>query len=671
MGRKRKETSDMLARKVATVPEEIEQDAGAPGGMPDERTGDMADPMAPAEGAGTRGRGVRMVEQVAAPAPTPGRIGKEEVQKARDTLLKYKSGKAHLEQRIIENEQWWKLRHWEQIRKGQPQREIEPTSAWLFNSIANKHADAMDNYPEPSVLPREEGDRQDAQSLSSILPVILEQNQYEQTYSDAWWYKLKTGTGVKGVFWDKTKYGGLGDVAVEKVDLLSLFWEPGVTDIQRSQNLFHVQLVNNEVLEGRYPQLKGKLGTPSIEVAQYIYDDTVDTADKSAVVDWYYKLWDGTRQVLHYVQFVDDEVLYASENEDAYRERGFYDHGQYPFVFDVLFTEEGSPAGFGYIDVMKDTQMYIDKLGQATMKSALMASRKRYFVRAEGAVNEEEFADWNNELIHVQGGLGEDSIRELPPNPIASINVQMMQLKIDELKETSGNRDFSQGGTNSGVTAASAIAALQEAGSKLSRDMLKSSYRAFVQECYLILELIRQFYDEPRQFRITGAMGQEEFVSYSNSGIQPTPQDSMYGVDMGMRMPVFDIKVRAQKANAFSRVSQNEMAKEFYGMGFFNPQYADQALGCMEMMDFEGKDAVMQRVAQNGTMFDQLQQMQAQMMQMATVMQAAGLVPPMTGSGAAQAAAPATAGGDDPMSRAVADSAAVQPDTARNRAMGQ
>lgn len=649
-------------------------DAWEDGAYPPEQ----ADAAGPAHGAlsaggdgGEGGEGNPLTDEQLEAAWEPP-IGQEQIRTARETLQKYKAGKANLEARIIENEQWWKLRHWEQIRGHRPQQDIEPTSAWLFNSIANKHADAMDNYPDPCVLPREEGDRQDAQALSSILPVILEQNQYEQVYSDVWWYKLKTGTGVKGIFWDPRKNGGTGDIAIEKVDLLSLFWEPGITDIQKSRHLFHVQLVDNELLEGQYPQLKGKLGNASIEISRYIYDDAVDTSDKSAVVDWYYKLWENGRQVLHYVKFVDDEVLFASENDPLYQGRGFYDHGKYPFVFDTLFVEEGTPAGFGYIDVMKDTQMYIDKLGQATMKSMLMSSKKRYFIRQDGSVNEKEFADWNNELIHVQGNLGEDSIRELPPNPIGSINVQMMQLKIDELKETSGNRDFSQGGVSGGVTAASAIAALQEAGSKLSRDMLKASYRAFTQECYLILELIRQFYDEPRQFRITGQMGQEAFVSYDNGGIRPQEQGMAFGEDLGMRMPVFDIQVRAQKSNAFSRISQNELAKEFYGMGFFNPQMTDQALACMEMMDFEGKDMVMQRIAQNGTMLQQLQQMQMQMQQLMAAVQSTGMMgqTPTAPTAAGQGTPAGTASAvNDPLADAVASAGATGADTAPLRAV--
>ena len=86
---------------------------------------------------------------------------------------------------------------------------------------------------------------------------------------------------------------------------------------------------------------------------------------------------------------------------------------------------------------------------------------------------------------------------------------------VNELKEVSGNRDVSQGGTTSGLTAASAIAALQEAGSKLSRDMLKSAYRAFAKECYLIIELMRQFYDEQRVYRITGESGGVEYATFS------------------------------------------------------------------------------------------------------------------------------------------------------------
>ena len=547
-------------------------------------------------------------------------IGRQQVQEAYAILQNYKAGKTNLEQRMIRNEQWYKLRHWEYMRQQQKdgEEQVEPVSAWLFNSIANKHADAMDNFPEPNLLPREEADRQEAQTLSCIVPVLLDQCDFEQVYSDAWDDKLKGGTAIYGVFWDNSKLGGLGDVDIRRVDAVNLFWQPGISDIQKSRNVFHVELQDNDLLAETWPQLKGKLGTSCVDVSKYIYDDTVDTSAMSAVVDWYYRKRNSQgKTVLHYCKFVNDEVLFASENTEEFSERGWYDHGLFPFVFDTLFRIKGTPCGFGFIDVAKSAQEYIDRGNQAIMKNMLANATPRHFIRSDGSVNEAEYLDLTKPLIHVDGQLGQDSILPVKVNTLSSIYVEIINNKIDELKETTGNRDISTGGTASGVTAASAIAAMQEAGSKLSRDSNKAAYRAFKKIVLLVIELIRQFYDMPRCFRITGENGAMEFVRYSNAGITPQSQGQEFGVDLGYRLPLFDIEVSAQKASPYSKLSQNELALQFYGKGFFNPQMADQAMACLEMMDFERKDFVMQKVSQNGTMYRQLMQMREQMLMLA------------------------------------------------------
>ena len=543
-------------------------------------------------------------------------IGREQIQAAQLTLNKYKEGKANLEKRIVENEQWFKLRHWECMRKAET-NQVEPTSGWLFNAIANKHADAMDNFPSPNVLPREEGDKGEAEMLSSILPVILEQNDFEETYDNVQDYRLKAGTGIYGIFWDKSKLNGLGDISIRKVDIINLFWESGITDVQRSRNLFHVELMDNDLLLGAYPQLEGKLGNATMDISKYIYDDTVDTNNKSAVVDWYYKKNQNGRTVLHYVKYVNDVVLFATENDPQFAERGWYDHGLYPFVFDPLFSVEGTPCGFGYIDIGKSAQEYIDRGNQAIMQNMLANAKPRHFIRNDGSVNEEEYADLSKDFIHVDGNLGQDSIMPVQGKPLNDIYVSVINNKIDELKEVTGNRDVSTGGTTGGVTSASGIASMQEASSKLSRQDNKASYRAFRKVCLMVIELIRQFYDMPRCFRIMGENGVARFVQYSNAGIQPQAQGIQMGVDMGYRLPLFDLEITASKQNPYSRMSQNDLALQFYQAGFFNPQMADQALACLDMMDFDRKHFVMQKIAQNGGMYQQMLMMQQQMLQLA------------------------------------------------------
>ena len=543
-------------------------------------------------------------------------IGAEEVARAEQILQKYKVGKAALDQRLVDNELWFRMGHWKNYQNPMMEGKPQPSSGWLFNSIANKHADAMDNYPAPNVLPRAPDDEQTARVLSSVLPVVLEQADYEQVYSDTWWRKLKQGTGVKGVFWDPEQRGGVGEIAIRPMNLLMLYWEPGVDDIQASPNFFSLSLEDTDQLTERWPQLEGH-STSALEVPHYLHDGGLDTNGKSVVVDWYYKKRNAEgRRVLHYCKFCNGVVLYASENDPEYAGRGFYDHGQYPFVFDPLFVEEDSPAGFGYIDVMKECQTAIDRMNHAMDENVLLSSKQRYVLSDAAGVNEEELADFSRDIVHVVGRLGDDSFRPLQTTGLQGNSLSYRNSRIEELKEISGNRDMTQGGTAGGVTAASAIAALQEAGSKLSRDMLKSAYRAFAKECYLIMDLMRQFYDEERVFRIIGETGRSEFVHFSGAALRAQALPDVGGVELGSREPIFDIVVSAEKKSTFSRLSQNETAKECYQLGFFAPRNADAALAALEMMDFEGIEKVRQRVRQNGTLAQRLEQLQSQLVQL-------------------------------------------------------
>ena len=381
-------------------------------------------------------------------------------------------------------------------------------------------------------------------------------------------------------------------------------------------------------------------------MAKYIHDQSIDTSDKSVVVDWYYKkAREEGPPLLHYCKFCNGVVLYASENDPALADRGFYDHGKYPFVFDTLFVEEDSPAGFGYIDVMKDTQTAIDEMNAAMDENVKLSAKARYIIQDGAGINEKELADFGKDIVHAAGRVTDETLRPLQTAGLAGNLITYRDARVAELKEISGNRDVSQGGTTSGLTAASAIAALQEAGSKLSRDMLKSAYRAFAKECYFIIDLMRQFYDESRVYRITGDSGQPEYVQFSGAMLQPQPVGMIGGVELGSHEPVFDITVSAAKKSTFSRLSQNETAKECYQMGLFAPANADAALAVLDMMDFEGIEKVRERVQQNGTMYTQLQQAMEQLQKLSAIIDQQNGTNMSAMAGAAAQAAGTTGGG--------------------------
>lgn len=549
-------------------------------------------------------------------------IGKEQITRALTALQKYKQGKASLERRIIEDEKFYKLQYWDYLSHSKPdaQTKQKPSTAWMLNSIVNKHADIMDSYPEANCLPREVQDKQDAQALSEIIPVVMEHNAYEQTYSDIAWYYIKHGVCCQGVFWDGTKDNGLGDITIKNVDILNLFWEPGITNLQDSQNLFYVSMVDNDALHNAYPDYNaGQLTAKTVNISEYIYDDSIDNSDKSVIVDWYYKKTDALgRTILHYVKFVGDTILFASENEPEQYPDGYYAHGEYPFTMSTMYPEAGTPYGFGIISVCRDPQLYIDTLDGLMIEYLNKISKPRYWVKKDAGVNQKDFLDWDKPLVEVQGNIEDEKLKQITISPLGSAIQNLRQMKVDELKETSSNRDFSQGSTSSGVTSGAAIATLQEAGNKTTRDMLKSLYRGYVDVVRLSIELIRQFYDETREFRITGYNGMYQFTQYSNQNIKEQQMPSETGEVM-YRKPIFDIDVKAQKANPYSKQAQNETAVNLYNMGIFNPQNAQMALGMLDMMDFEGKEKVKEFVMQGQTMQNVINQQNQQLMQMSQI----------------------------------------------------
>lgn len=588
---------------------------------------------------------------------------KERLAEATQILLKYKGGRASLEQRVIEAERYYRMHNWWSKEHTNKKYGIKSNSGWLFNSCMVKHADAMDNYPEANVLPRESADEQTAKLLTEVLPCVLELNDFEEIYDNGWWDKLVKGTAVYAATWDAEANNGLGEIAIRRVDVLNCFWDPSCGNVQDGKNFFFVTLADADEIREEYGDKVADAisAVPNISPGMYAYETVHDNAGKVAVIDWYYK----RNGVLQYAKYVEDELLYASEDDERYRERGYYDHGMYPFVFDPLYTMEGSPAGFGQVDLCRDAQDYIDRLDSIIVDSALINGRPKYFYNNQGGVNDKEVLDPEVPLVRVNGsGAIGESIMPFSKSELNPMYVNVLNQKINELRETSGSTAAAQGGAAAGVTAYSAIAAMQEAASKPSRDLIRAGYRRFKDLCYMVIELMRQFYDTPRVYRITGEGSQAQYVEFDNANMQGMTAVGPTGEEFTAHEPIYDIKVRPSKQTAYSRMAQNELAKELYGAGIFAPQNADSALAVLDMMQFEGKEKVVERVQQNGTLMQMVQQLTMQVQQLTAAMglQPAG-APGMAGAEPAPAAgAPA---GESPLNEPKTDSLGAEQQTGR------
>lgn len=542
-----------------------------------------------------------------------GRMTEDRIRRAWATLTEYKRGKTEMDKRLMDNERWWDARAWPIMQnQGNIYTAKRPTM-WLFNVVLGKHADMVEAYPEPAILPREQMDEITARILSAIVPVVLEQNDFDEIYNMQAWEKNKNGTAIYAITWDKEKLNGLGDIRVSAVDPLNIYWQPGIDDIQHSRNVFVIQWADKEALVGQYPWLEGKNLDSGFTRQKYETEDsgTRDEMKNALVVDWYYHTWEQGKKQLHYCKFVGENVLYSTEEMGA----PLYEDGLYPFVVDVLFPIKGSIAGRGYIDIGKETQEVIDNLDHAMVLNAMAGAIPRYISAHDTTVNEAEFLDFTKPVVHTQGGnLNETNWQRIEPTQLSPAHLTMLQNKIEELKQVTGNQDVSNG-SSGGVVAASAIAALQESAGRSSRSGIKGTWRAYANLVQMVISRMRQFYDVKRTFRITGENMAMEYASISKMQLAAQPMD--FGGFMGMRIPEFDIQVSAQKQNAYSKMAQNELALQLLNAGVFNPQLSDQSLMLLSMMDFPKKDELVQKVRKNGTLLQQMAMWQQMALQLA------------------------------------------------------
>ncbi len=547
-------------------------------------------------------------------------IGLEEISEATQTFRKYQNSKKTYDERFKLAFEEYNLLYTEatapqlkQDDEGGVRQVLIPKrkGAQALNVIMNKHADAMDNYPEIVCLPRAQDDEQTAKALNSVIPCIHKRNGFLRTYSDEQLDKFVGGCGCYAVLWDKTAENGLGDISISRVDILNLFWEPHIDNLQDSANIFFARYYDEDGIKKIYPELES-VSTASLSLTEHTtYDNSNKSNEKIIMLDWYYK----KNRELHLCKFVGEHILYSSENEG----KPIYNHGKYPFVLEPMFRLRGTPVGFGFMDVVRAPQNQLDELKHDMLVNVKVNSQPRSYVSESIGLNKDDMTDLEKTIVEVNCNP-RDQIMPIETKELAAGAWSLYDRLLNEIKETSATNDASNGASAAGVTSGSAIAALQEAGGKVSRDSNKLAQEAMTEVAQLEIELMRQFYNLPRIFRITGKDNQTTYEEFDNTSLMKQPitytdtdgQTVNYTDEDGNileRLPIFDIDVKAQKASPFATAAQNEMMMKLFQMGAFNPQAADATLVMLDGMTFEGREKLIEKIKQNQTLSQAVQEL--------------------------------------------------------------
>lgn len=505
----------------------------------------------------------------------------------------------------------------------------------LLSTFKNAVADQMDNMPEARMEPERAGLEKVAEDLTDVVSFVYAQNDYDSALHRQLVEDFFVGTAIAQTGYDQDMLHGEGDIAVIRWPVESFIWDCSAAELQDARALMKLSWHPLEWFKAHYPERGAYVGDDSSHegMARPKSQEGVDDEEgKAMLVEYWWREYDAKK---HRYKV---NVAYLAGNVLLEKFENVYAHGMYPFVVAAFNRVPGQIVGMGMVDELRPMMQYVNRYARYIDENLRMSAKIRMLVNQNAGINEEELADWSCNVIHGDK-IGEDGVRWLQSKPLNGIAVQQMLQYQTDIKQDSGQNQFTRGETAGGVTAASAISALQEAGGKISRmhtSALNSMFRNLTNQ---VMWLINEFYDDRKVRMITGIdgtrrevdmsaahlMGEEvlpEAVQANLDSLTPQQQEQVLtGVRAKRRKsrrtkgvlppPPFTVRVQVQRRNPLRVQAQNELFIQAYTMAAQAGQQFPLVL-LFEMLNVDGKERILPILRQVDQQTQMLQQMQAE-----------------------------------------------------------
>lgn len=474
----------------------------------------------------------------------------------------------------------------------------------LKSTFNNCVADQMDNMPEALMVPETKDLTGVADDLTDIVRFILNENNYEAVHRRRVEDFFCTGTAVTQIAWDRDMDHGRGNVAVLRWPVEAFLWDPAAESIQDARALFKVSWHPMSWYEQHYPDKREAMGSDETIFSDLGVPDSQEGSQpgdesKAMLVEYWYRLYDAQkrRYTINVAYLAGGVLLEKAEN--------VYQHGMYPFVVDAFTPIEGLPVGDGMVQELAPMMRYINRYASYIDMNLRMASKGRLLVDRAAGLDKEALLDWETDVIEGDR-IDASAIQWLQTTPFTSmVTGQMLQLQND-IKQDSGQNQFTRGETAGGVTAASAISALQEAGGKMTRmrtNALNSGFREIVEQ---VMWLISQFYDKKRALYVTG------HKDGSEREVDASPEHLFGKRDKGtLPPPPYTVQVQVQRRNPLRQQAQNELFMQAYSMSAQAGQIFPLSV-LFELLQVDGKDKILPVLRQTDAITQQMQQLAQQ-----------------------------------------------------------
>lgn len=457
---------------------------------------------------------------------------------------------------------------------GKPNLKINRTRS----ACRTEQAKFLAKRPGASVVPATADDSAQAaaQAGEQAWTSTRDRRGLEAEVSDAVFWAVITGNGFIKTYWDdnlKDKDADmLGDIRYESIDPYKIFVpDLRLRKIQDQPYVFHAYTKPTEWLKLAYEEELGDVelsatchGTDGIMEAAYATPKGQQEAtdfDSNLVIEAWVKpgafkqLREGGRVVMI------GDIIVAAEIDGIP-----YDHGDFPFSH-FPHIDTGKFYGASIIEDLEDLQRSYNKL-RSTIQESWDKMGKPQLAAPKGSISGSRMTTEIGLVIDYKFGMGPPTPLPLQQLPQYMLN-DLENIKAD-FEDISGQHQVTKGSVPPGVTAAAAISYLQEADDSYLSTSYESMERMYESVARQTLNLIVQYWDEPRRIKIIGE--DQAFDSAELSGA-----DVKNGTD-----------IRVEKG---SSLPQSRAAKQALAMDLMLNGVIDSDQG-LEMMGIGGSKAI-------------------------------------------------------------------------------
>ncbi len=467
----------------------------------------------------------------------------------------------------------------------------EPSIPIIHSTIENLEADLDQELPECYIEPQDGLTEFDARLLNLVMHRQFEDSDFDEQYYASThelltygWDAFEIGYEMKGTV--DTKDTAPGYVFIRHVPSRTILFDPTTSSVQDARAIFKFDRHPAHWFRQHYPDKFADMKPDIDRLNDEPMDptapqkNTVAGRNEMLMVEMWYRQYDAkeNRYRVHMAQFAGGvEVL----NSAKVKPEGMYDHGRYPFELECLYERTGTPFGYGIADIHASLQMYSDKLNQIIMTSALRSSRGRVFISAANEESYDDIIDFSNEAVKVNDINGVQWWQDKPlPQYIMNYVLYLQQ----SIKEESGTNDQSRGVSKGGVTAASAIDALQVMATKRSTKIAERRQKMFARLGAMVIDTLADCSLTPF-FAVITKDGQPSVRKIDSKLFKTLQRD---GQTLASR-----VFVRVSRKTRYSQKEHNELALQF--MQLAAGQNTDFT-PFIELMDFDGKELVLDKI---------------------------------------------------------------------------